>query len=75
MPATGEATEILSWRHSALRVLKLIPTPFKTDSLNIDLFAKARPLIALCDSTANYSTLTVRSLKSGVQDPVNNNFF
>ncbi|XP_044255626.1 breast carcinoma-amplified sequence 3 homolog isoform X2 [Tribolium madens] len=71
IPATGEATEILSFRHSILRVLRLIPTPFKTGGDNkIDLFASSRPLIALCDSISNYSTLTFRSLKGGVVDPV-----
>ncbi|XP_008191608.1 breast carcinoma-amplified sequence 3 homolog isoform X1 [Tribolium castaneum] len=70
IPATGEATEILSFRHSILRVLRLIPTPFKTGGDNVDLFASSRPLIALCDSISNYSTLTFRSLKGGVVDPV-----
>jgi hypothetical protein len=70
IPATGEATEILSWRHSTLRVLRLIPTPFKTGGESVDLFASSRPLIALCDSVSNYSTLTFRSLKGGVPDPV-----
>lgn len=70
IPATGEATEILSWRHSTIRVLRLIPTPFKTGSNNIDLFASSRPLIAVCDSVANFSTLVFRSLKAGIVDPV-----
>lgn len=34
------------------------------------MFASSRPLIALCDSISNYSTLTFRSLKAGVMDPV-----
>ncbi|XP_043485442.1 uncharacterized protein LOC122513241 isoform X2 [Polistes fuscatus] len=67
--ATGEATEILSWRQGIVRTLRVIPNP-KTDSKHFDLFEPKRPLVAICDSAGpgpQFCNISFISLKTGDQ--------
>ncbi|XP_015178173.1 PREDICTED: uncharacterized protein LOC107067304 isoform X2 [Polistes dominula] len=67
--ATGEATEILSWRQGIVRTLRVIPNP-KTDSKYFDLFEPKRPLVAICDSAGpgpQFCNISFISLKTGDQ--------
>ncbi|XP_044749936.1 breast carcinoma-amplified sequence 3 homolog isoform X2 [Coccinella septempunctata] len=68
--ATGEATEIMSWRHLNIKTLRILPSPYIVDENIVDLFMDKRPLIALCDNgtpAAMHSTLSFVSLKTGEQ--------
>ncbi|XP_018572462.1 breast carcinoma-amplified sequence 3 homolog isoform X2 [Anoplophora glabripennis] len=71
IPATGEATEILSWRHGSVRVLKILPTPsYVGFTKNEDVFKTKRPLIALSDNSTpgpHFSSINFLSLKTGEQ--------
>lgn len=71
IPATGEATEILSWRHGSVRVLKILPAPYHGGSSNNeDIFKLKRPLIALSDNSTpspHFSSVNFLSLKTGEQ--------
>lgn len=71
MPASGEAVELLSWRHGSVKILKFLPAPYIIGKNGFtDLFATKRPLIALCDSSApgpHSGSLSFISLKGGEQ--------
>ncbi|XP_076645308.1 uncharacterized protein LOC143354831 isoform X2 [Halictus rubicundus] len=67
--ATGEATEVLSWRQGVVRTLRILPNP-KTDDENIDLFESKRPMVAVCDSAGpgpQFCNISFISLKTGEQ--------
>lgn len=75
IPANGEATEVLSWRHGVVRTLKLLPSPIanyadETDEPN-DLYAHKRPLMAICDSSQTgasgpqFCSMNIVSLRDG----------
>nr|XP_033323957.1 uncharacterized protein LOC117219144 isoform X1 [Megalopta genalis]XP_033323966.1 uncharacterized protein LOC117219144 isoform X1 [Megalopta genalis] len=67
--ATGEATEVLSWRQGVVRTLRILPNP-KTDDECIDLFESKRPLVAVCDSAGpgpQFCNISFISLKTGDQ--------
>ncbi|XP_078051890.1 uncharacterized protein LOC144477984 isoform X2 [Augochlora pura] len=67
--ATGEATEVLSWRQGVVRTLRILPNP-KTDDDCIDLFESKRPLVAVCDSAGpgpQFCNISFVSLKTGDQ--------
>ncbi|PSN43844.1 Breast carcinoma-amplified sequence 3, partial [Blattella germanica] len=70
VPASGEATEVLSWRQGVVRTLRILPTP-GTDSNVPDAFAHKRPLVAMCDSAGGpspqFCSLTFISLRGGDQ--------
>lgn len=71
LPASGDAIEVLSWRHGAVRVLRILPNP--SSSLyeeKPDLFSDKRPLMVLCDTATpgpQYYSLSFISLKTGAQ--------
>lgn len=76
IPANGEATEVLSWRHGAVRCIKLLPTPIvgsgdDASEPTEDLYAHKRPLMAICDSSQTGSagpqfyTMNLVSLRDG----------
>ncbi|CAG9856672.1 unnamed protein product [Phyllotreta striolata] len=71
IPANGEATEILSWRHGYVKVLKFLPAPHLVGNASKrDAFASKRPLLAICDSSSTgpqFSSLNFVSLKTGEQ--------
>lgn len=81
IPANGEAIEVLSWRHSIVKTLRILPTPHSNKDMTRDAFDQfmyKRPLMALCgDSQLNnnpsvscnqqYSTVNFVSLKDGDQ--------
>ncbi|KAG5346510.1 BCAS3 protein, partial [Acromyrmex charruanus] len=69
--ATGEATEILSWRQGVVRILRILPNP-KTDDEHVDEFEAKRPMVAVCsepDSTLpgpkTFCDVNFISLKTG----------
>lgn len=78
IPANGEATEVLSWRHGIVRCLKLLPTPIAsyvgydsaTESTD-DLYAQKRPLMAISESSQmtstgpQFCTMNIISLRDG----------
>ncbi|KAL0122117.1 hypothetical protein PUN28_007114 [Cardiocondyla obscurior] len=70
--ATGEATEVLSWRQGVVRTLRILPNP-KTDDEHVDEFEAKRPMIAVCsepDSTLpgpKFCDVNFISLKTGEQ--------
>ncbi|KAL2712671.1 flocculation protein FLO11-like [Vespula squamosa] len=67
--ATGEATEVLSWRQGIVRTLRILPNP-KTDSEHPDSFEPKRPLVAICDSAGpgpQFCNISFISLKTGEQ--------
>ncbi|RLU14896.1 hypothetical protein DMN91_012783 [Ooceraea biroi] len=70
--ATGEATEVLSWRQNVVRTLRILPNP-KTDDEHVDEFEAKRPLVAICselDSTLpgpKFCDVNFISLKTGEQ--------
>ncbi|KOC70272.1 Breast carcinoma-amplified sequence 3 like protein [Habropoda laboriosa] len=66
--ATGEATEVLSWRQGVVRTLRILPNP-KTDE-STDLFELKRPMVAICDSAGpgpQFCNISFISLKTGEQ--------
>lgn len=71
IPANGEAIDVLSWRHGTVKVLRFLPSPYKVGcDPDLDVFAKQRPLMALCDSStpnATLHSLSFLSVKSGEQ--------
>ncbi|KAJ8931403.1 hypothetical protein NQ314_015675, partial [Rhamnusium bicolor] len=71
IPANGEATEILSWRHGSVRILRVLPGPTFVGNLNnLDIFATKRPLMAVCDNAppgSHFCSLNFLSLKTGEQ--------
>ncbi|XP_049537113.1 uncharacterized protein LOC125951959 isoform X2 [Anopheles darlingi] len=58
VPANGEAIEVLSWRHGSVKCLRVLPTPSSSvfESSLPDPYTHKRPLIALCDSGAGFSS-------------------
>ncbi|XP_076177095.1 uncharacterized protein LOC143151636 isoform X2 [Ptiloglossa arizonensis] len=67
--ATGEATEVLSWRQGVVRTLRILPNP-KTDKEHVDLFDLKRPMVAVCDSAGpgpQFCNISFISLKTGEQ--------
>ncbi|KAK7865422.1 hypothetical protein R5R35_012788 [Gryllus longicercus] len=69
IPASGEATEVLSWRQGVVRTLRVLPTPL-ADSPVPDAFGHKRPLVALCDSAGpgpQFCSLSFISLRCGDQ--------
>lgn len=69
IPNAGEATEVLAWRQGVVRTLRLLPTP-EPRLPHESHFAKKRPLVALCDSSApgpHFTSVTFVSLKDGEQ--------
>ncbi|XP_011702373.1 PREDICTED: uncharacterized protein LOC105458606 [Wasmannia auropunctata] len=68
--ATGEATEVLSWRQGVVRTLRILPNP-KTDDEHVDEFEAKRPMVAVCsepDSTQpgpKFCDVNFISLKTG----------
>lgn len=77
IPANGEATEVLSWRHGVVRCLKVLPTPiasFGTENATEptdDLYTHQRPLMAICESSQvsstgpQFCTMNIISLRDG----------
>lgn len=77
IPANGEATEVLSWRHGIVRCLKVLPTPvpsYVTENASEatdDLYAQKRPLMAICESSQmsttgpQFCTMNIISLRDG----------
>lgn len=79
IPANGEATEVLSWRHGVVRCLKVLPKPIPDLTANSanqpmdDLYAQKRPLMAICESSLvssstsgpQFCTMNIISLKDG----------
>lgn len=76
LPLSGEATEVLAWRHGVVRCVKILPTPIgdyvENDATETaDLHAQKRPLIAICESThmstsgPQFCTLNIVSLLHG----------
>lgn len=52
IPANGEAIEVMSWKHGAVSVLRILPTPFLSNNSELandllDQFIHKRPLMAL----------------------------
>ncbi|XP_066589843.1 uncharacterized protein [Prorops nasuta] len=67
--ATGEATEVLSWRQGIVRTLRILPNP-KTDDDHVDLYEQKRPMVAICDSAGpgpQFCNISFVSLKTGDQ--------
>ncbi|XP_043259417.1 uncharacterized protein LOC122401394 [Colletes gigas] len=67
--ATGEATEVLSWRQEVVRTLRILPNP-KIDDDHADLFDLKRPMVAVCDSAGpgpQFCNISFISLKTGEQ--------
>lgn len=60
IPVTGEAQELLSWKHGKIKTLRVILKPMPSFG-NLDKFADCRPLIATVDATtskvANFCSL------------------
>ncbi|XP_033216426.1 uncharacterized protein LOC117172516 [Belonocnema kinseyi] len=67
--ASGEATEVLSWRQGVVRNLRVLPNPKLDDERN-DPFKTKRPLVAICDSAGpgpQFCNVGFISLKTGEQ--------
>ncbi|XP_014484326.1 PREDICTED: uncharacterized protein LOC106749423 isoform X2 [Dinoponera quadriceps] len=67
--ATGEATEVLSWRQGVVRTLRILPNP-KTDDEHVDPFEAKRPMVAICDSAGpgpQFCHISFISLKTSEQ--------
>lgn len=78
IPANGEATEVLSWRHGVVRCLKILPTPISSyvaenaSERTEELYAQKRPLMAICESAhvsstsgPQFCTMNIISLRDG----------
>ncbi|XP_044010549.1 uncharacterized protein LOC122854171 [Aphidius gifuensis] len=67
--ASGEATEVLSWRQGVVRTLRILPNP-KLDDEHQDLYEKKRPIVAICDSSGSgtqFCNVSFVSLRTGEQ--------
>lgn len=67
--ASGEATEVLSWRQGVVRTLRFLPNP-KASNEQIDLFQSKRPMVAICDSAGpgpQFCSIGFISLSTGEQ--------
>ena len=65
--ASGEATEVLSWRQGVVRTLRILPNVKITDGRE-DPYKLKRPLIAICDSNGpgpQFCNVSFISLKTG----------
>ncbi|KAK5643923.1 hypothetical protein RI129_007768 [Pyrocoelia pectoralis] len=71
IPASGEAVELLSWRHGSVKVLQFLPTPLiGKNTSQEDMYTLKRPLMALCDTSTpgpQHCALNFLSLKTGEQ--------
>lgn len=69
MSASGEASEILSWRQGVVRTLRVLSNPKLDDERN-DPFKSKRPLVAICDSAGpgpQFCNVSFISMKTGEQ--------
>ena len=70
IPASGEATEVLSWRQGVVRTLRILPTPGSDTSIP-DAFSHKRPLVAICDCAGGpspqFCSVSFISLRGGDQ--------
>ncbi|XP_063231006.1 breast carcinoma-amplified sequence 3 homolog isoform X2 [Bacillus rossius redtenbacheri] len=67
VPASGEASEVLSSRQGVVRTLRVLPSPRAAAP---DAFSLKRPLVALCDSAGpgpQFCSVSFVSLRSGEQ--------
>ncbi|XP_024941199.1 uncharacterized protein LOC107268137 isoform X2 [Cephus cinctus] len=67
--ASGEATEVISWRQGIVRTLRVLPNP-KNNEDHTDLFAVKRPMVAICDSAGpgpQFCNVSFISLRTGEQ--------
>lgn len=67
--ASGEATEVLSWRQGVVRTLRILPNP-KIDDDHPDPYEQKRPLVAICDSSGSgtqFCSISFVSLRNGEQ--------
>lgn len=67
--ATGEATEVLSWRQGVVRTLRILPNPCLEEG-QVDSYGGKRPMIAICDSAvpgAQFCNVNFVSLRTGEQ--------
>lgn len=67
--ASGEASEILSWRQGVVRTLRVLSNP-KVDDERNDPFKTKRPLVAICDSAGpgpQFCNVSFISMKTGEQ--------
>ena len=70
IPASGEATEILSWRQGQVRTLRILPSPRSNNNEREDPYKSRRPMIAMCDSAGpgpHFCSVNFLSLKTGEQ--------
>ncbi|CAB0032759.1 unnamed protein product [Trichogramma brassicae] len=75
--ASGDATEVLSWRQGQVRTLRLLPSPLTQTRRSSaskgepdDPYKLRRPLVAICDSAgpgAQFCNVSFLSLKTGEQ--------
>ncbi|KAJ8676215.1 hypothetical protein QAD02_012001 [Eretmocerus hayati] len=68
--ASGEATEVLSWRQGMVRTLRLLPSPKSGERERADSYRLKRPLVAICDSAGpgpQFCSVSFISLKTGEQ--------
>ncbi|XP_057332827.1 uncharacterized protein LOC130672324 isoform X1 [Microplitis mediator] len=67
--ASGEATEVLSWRQSVVRILRILPDPKIVEDYP-DPYEQKRPIIAICDSAGpgpQFCSVNFISLRTGEQ--------
>lgn len=67
IPGSGEAQEVLSYKHGQIKALKVLRTPINTYG-SPDNFAHCRPLAVMVDSSGPgpaFSSATFSSLKTG----------
>ncbi|XP_011502085.1 PREDICTED: breast carcinoma-amplified sequence 3 homolog [Ceratosolen solmsi marchali] len=68
--ASGEATEVLSWRQGMVRTLRILPNPNSGERERNDPFKQKRPMVAICDSAGpgpQFCSVSFISLKTGEQ--------
>ncbi|XP_071744399.1 LOW QUALITY PROTEIN: BCAS3 microtubule associated cell migration factor [Lepeophtheirus salmonis] len=68
--SSGEAVEVLSWKHFTLKTLRILPTPILNPDGENDNFAHLRPLIVLSEISGSgipFSSASFMSLKTGEQ--------
>ncbi|XP_001603193.2 breast carcinoma-amplified sequence 3 homolog [Nasonia vitripennis] len=68
--ASGEATEVLSWRQGMVRTLRILPSPRCGEREREDPFKVKRPMVAICDSAGpgpQFCSVSFISLKTGEQ--------
>ncbi|KAK3927519.1 Breast carcinoma-amplified sequence 3 [Frankliniella fusca] len=70
IPASGEATEVLSWCQGSVRTLRILPSPTSNVASSSDTYVMKRPLVAICDSAGPgppFCSVSFISLKTGDQ--------